>query len=495
MPYRRLPNTDQARVRALKAAVEKGDVYNVRDLAISLKTLFEARNFLLKFEAAQIYYTQCYDNQSRASRKHQANVRMARLYISHFVQVLNLAVLRDEIKSVHKELYDLPEANVVPDLLSEAALVEWGRKIIEGEQRRTSQGGIPIYNPTIARVKVHYDIFLDSYERQKSYQSATNRSLDELASMRDRADELILDIWNQVETKFQEVNPNEARLEKCRDYGLGILLPLQRKSKRRKRIVMLIDTHSHLFLEEFSDDLPQVMERARQAGVSRIYMPNIDSTTIEPMLSVCADYPDFCYPMIGLHPTSVNESYRQELSIVRERLEAPNNFVAIGEIGLDLYWDKTFLNEQLYVFEKQIEWALEYKLPIVVHSREAFDYIYKVMEPYKNTALTGIFHSFTGNAEEAARLLEFGGFMLGINGVVTFKKSSLPDTLLTVPLERIVLETDSPYLTPAPNRGKRNESANVRDTFLKLVEIYRTTPEHLSQATSENALKVFGMVK
>ena len=191
---------------------------------------------------------------------------------------------------------------------------------------------------------------------------------------------------------------------------------------------MLIDTHSHLFLEEFSDDLPQVMERARQAGVSRIYMPNIDSTTIEPMLSVCADYPDFCYPMIGLHPTSVNESYRQELSIVRERLEAPNNFVAIGEIGLDLYWDKTFLNEQLYVFEKQIEWALEYKLPIVVHSREAFDYIYKVMEPYKNTALTGIFHSFTGNAEEAARLLEFGGFMLGINGVVTFKKSSLPDT-------------------------------------------------------------------
>ena len=197
---------------------------------------------------------------------------------------------------------------------------------------------------------------------------------------------------------------------------------------------MLIDTHSHLFLEEFSDDLPQVMERARQAGVSRIYMPNIDSTTIESMLSVCADYPDFCYPMIGLHPTSVNESYRQELSIVRERLEAPNNFVAIGEIGLDLYWDKTFLNEQLYVFEKQIEWALEYKLPIVIHSREAFDYIYKVMEPYKNTALTGIFHSFTGNAEEAARLLEFGGFMLGINGVVTFKKSSLPDTLLTVPL-------------------------------------------------------------
>lgn len=220
MPYRRLPNTDQARVRALKAAVEKGDMYNVRDLAISLKTLSEARNFLRKFEAAQIYYTQCYENQARASRKHQSNVKTARLYISHFIQVLNLAVLRDEIKVAHKDLYGLPEANVVPDLLSETALAEWGRKIIEGEKKRTAQGGIPIYNPTIARVKVHYDIFVDSYERQKNYQALTNRSLDALAAMRDRADELILDIWNQVEARYQNITPNEVRLEKCRDYGL-----------------------------------------------------------------------------------------------------------------------------------------------------------------------------------------------------------------------------------------------------------------------------------
>lgn len=220
MPYRRLPNTDQARVRALKSAVEKGDMYNVRDLAITLKTLFEARNFLHRFEAAQIYYTQCYDNQARASRKHQGNVKIARLYISHFIQVLNLAVLRDEIKPAHKALYGLPESNTVPDLLSEPAMVEWGRKIIDGEKRRTAQGGIPIYNPTIARVKVHYDIFLDSYERQKNYQALTTRSLDELASMRDRADELILDIWNQVEAKYQDVTPNEVRLDKCRDYGL-----------------------------------------------------------------------------------------------------------------------------------------------------------------------------------------------------------------------------------------------------------------------------------
>ena len=258
---------------------------------------------------------------------------------------------------------------------------------------------------------------------------------------------------------------------------------------------MLIDTHSHLFLEEFSDDLPQVMERARQAGVSRIYMPNIDSTTIESMLSVCADYPDFCYPMIGLHPTSVNESYRQELSIVRERLEAPNNFVAIGEIGLDLYWDKTFLNEQLYVFEKQIEWALEYKLPIVIHSREAFDYIYDILKPYKTSSLRGIFHSFTGTREEAFRMLEFSNFFIGINGVVTFKKSGLPEVLQNIPLERIVLETDSPYLTPVPNRGKRNESANVKDTLLKVAEIYGNSPEEIGRITSENALKVFGMLK
>lgn len=258
---------------------------------------------------------------------------------------------------------------------------------------------------------------------------------------------------------------------------------------------MLIDTHSHLFLEEFSDDLPQVMERARQVGISHIFMPNIDSTTIEPMLSVCADYPDLCYPMIGLHPTSVNESYEQELAIVRKHLSASHPFAAIGEIGLDLYWDKTYLKEQLYVFEKQIEWALEYNLPIVIHSREAFDHIYKVLEPYKNSPLTGIFHSFTGTSEEAAKLLEFDGFMLGINGVVTFKKSTLPEVLKSVPLERIVLETDSPYLTPVPNRGKRNESANVKDSFLKVVEIYQMNPEQVEKVTSQSALKVFGMIK
>ena len=258
---------------------------------------------------------------------------------------------------------------------------------------------------------------------------------------------------------------------------------------------MLVDSHSHLFLEEFADDLPQVMQRAREAGVTHIFMPNIDSTTIESMLSVCAAYKEFCFPMIGLHPTSVNKNYKKELDIVAGQLASSNGYVAIGEIGLDLYWDKTFLREQLLAFEKQVEWALEYHLPIVIHTREAFDYIYKVLQPYKETGLTGIFHSFTGTSEEAAKLLDFPGFMIGINGVVTFKKSQLPEVLKDVPLARIVLETDSPYLTPVPNRGKRNESARLKDTLIKVAEIYRESPEVVAEATSENALKVFGMGK
>ena len=258
---------------------------------------------------------------------------------------------------------------------------------------------------------------------------------------------------------------------------------------------MLVDSHSHLFLEEFSGDLPQVMQRAHDAGVTHIFMPNIDSTTIGPLLSVCNTYKGFCFPMIGLHPTSVNESYEKELDTVAHQLAPFNEYVAIGEIGLDLYWDKTFLKEQLIVFEKQIEWALEYHLPIVVHCREAFEYIYKVLEPYKKSGLKGIFHSFTGTSEEAEKLLEFPDFMLGINGVVTFKKSQLADVLKGIPLTRIVLETDSPYLTPVPNRGKRNESAYIKDTLIKVAEVYEKMPERVAEATSENALKVFGMLK
>ncbi|RHL09591.1 MULTISPECIES: TatD family hydrolase [Bacteroides] len=257
----------------------------------------------------------------------------------------------------------------------------------------------------------------------------------------------------------------------------------------------LIDTHSHLFLEEFSEDLPQVIDRARSEGVTHIFMPNIDSTTIGSMLSVCNTYKGYCFPMIGLHPTSVNAGYEKELEIVTRELKSSNEYIAIGEVGIDLYWDKTFLKEQQIALDKQINWALEYDLPVVIHCRDAFDYIYKVLEPYKNTSLKGIFHSFTGTDEEAARILEFSGFLIGINGVVTFKKSHLPEVLTKISLEKIVLETDSPYLTPVPNRGKRNESAYVKDTLMKVSEIYRMSPEAVGSVTSENALKVFGMLK
>lgn len=257
----------------------------------------------------------------------------------------------------------------------------------------------------------------------------------------------------------------------------------------------LVDSHSHLFLEEFAEDLPQVIARAQAAGVTHIFMPNIDSTTIEPMLRVCAQYPGYCFPMMGLHPTSVDADYEKELEIVARQLTQPNEFVAIGEIGVDLYWDTTYVEEQLLVFRQQIEWALEYDLPIVIHCRDAFDYIYKVMEAYKSAPLRGIFHSFTGSAAEAARILEFPGFYIGINGVVTFKKSTLPRVLQEVPLERIVLETDSPYLTPVPNRGKRNESANVKDTLAKIAEIYCQPPGEVASVTTGNSLKVFGILK
>lgn len=257
----------------------------------------------------------------------------------------------------------------------------------------------------------------------------------------------------------------------------------------------LIDTHSHLFLEEFSEDLPQVIERARSAGITHIFMPNIDSTTIDSMLSVCNTYNDYCFPMIGLHPTSVNADYEKELEIVARELKSFNKYIAIGEVGMDLYWDKTFLKEQQIVLDKQINWALEYDLSVVIHCRDAFGYIYNVLEPYKNTSLKGVFHSFTGTDDEAARILEFSGFLIGINGVVTFKKSRLPEVLTKIPLEKIVLETDSPYLTPVPNRGKRNESAYVKDTLMKVSDIYRMSPEAVGRVTSENALKVFGMLK
>ena len=259
-------------------------------------------------------------------------------------------------------------------------------------------------------------------------------------------------------------------------------------------MVALIDTHTHLFAEEFDEDRELAIIRATEAGVTRLFMPNIDDTSVEAMLALCNSH-DGCYPMIGFHPTSVDENWKERLGTVEKWLRSEQVFYGIGEVGMDLYWDKTFKKEQMEVLDIQVKWALEYDLPLIIHCREAYPELLEVLEPYRKTSLTGIFHSFTGTSEEAAKLLEFEGFMLGINGVVTFKKSTLPEALTTVPLERIVLETDSPYLAPVPNRGKRNESANVRDTLMKVADIYQRDPEYVAQVTSVNALKVFGIRK
>lgn len=258
---------------------------------------------------------------------------------------------------------------------------------------------------------------------------------------------------------------------------------------------MLIDTHSHLFLEEFAEDLEAVIERAQIAGVSHIFMPNIDSTTIESLLGVCSRYENYCFPMIGLHPTSVNENYHSELDVVLRELKSDKKYVAIGEVGMDLYWDKTYEKEQAAVLSKQLVWALDFDLPVVIHCRDAFDSICEVLRKFSGSSLRGIFHSFTGTAAEAMYLMEHFDFLLGINGIVTFKKSTIPDVLKVIPLEKIVLETDSPYLAPVPCRGRRNESANVKYVLLKVAENYGKTPEEVAKITSESALKVFGMLK
>lgn len=255
-------------------------------------------------------------------------------------------------------------------------------------------------------------------------------------------------------------------------------------------MLAFVDTHTHLYTEEFDADRELAVIRAKQAGVTRLFMPNIDDTTVDAMLSLCRSH-EGCYPMIGFHPTSVGADWKRRLESVKHWLDSLQAFYGIGEVGLDLYWDKTYRMEQMEAFEVQIGWALDRDLPLVVHCREAYPELFEVLAPYKGTGLRGIFHSFTGTEEEADRLLEHPGFMLGINGVVTFKKSTLPVALLRAPLDRIVLETDSPYLAPVPYRGKRNESAYLVSVAEKLSEIYSVPLETIARTTTENACRLF----
>ena len=254
----------------------------------------------------------------------------------------------------------------------------------------------------------------------------------------------------------------------------------------------MIDTHSHIYEPPFNADRDEVIQRARQAGVEYIFLPNINAGSIAPMLDMCQRYPGYCFPMLGLHPEDIEENYKQVLADMKAMLEEPDHpYIAIGEVGLDYYWDKSKVKEQDEVFRTQIEWAIEYHLPLMIHSRSSHRQLVTAISEYKDEALSGVFHCFGGSTEEAQELLQFPGFALGIGGVVTYKNSSLPEVLTTVPMERIVLETDSPYLTPVPYRGKRNESAYVVEVLRKVAHIYNVSEQEAEDITNSNAKRIF----
>ena len=251
---------------------------------------------------------------------------------------------------------------------------------------------------------------------------------------------------------------------------------------------MLIDTHCHLYLEDYKFDIEEVVNRAAISGVERFYLPAVDSTTTNAMLELEAKYPDKILSMIGLHPCSVKDNYENELELVYGWLSR-RKFAAIGEIGLDFFWDKTFVKEQYEVFEKQIELAITYNLPIVIHTRIAMQETIDVVKKYKGQ-VKGIFHCFGGTLEEANQVIDLG-FYLGIGGVVTYKKSGLADVIKQIDLRHIVLETDAPYLTPVPFRGKRNESSYLSYIVEKIAEVKEITVEEVAEITTANALKIF----
>lgn len=254
----------------------------------------------------------------------------------------------------------------------------------------------------------------------------------------------------------------------------------------------MIDTHSHIYLSEFKEDLDSVVERAVAAGVDKILLPNIDSSTMDDLACCVSRFPSVCYPMTGLHPTSVNASYKKELEIVRKSLEGENRFIAVGEIGLDLYWDKTFLKEQMAAFDEQISMAIENGLPVVIHCRDAFDEMFEVLAGYRdNAGFSGVVHSFSGTQKDIDEIMSYRNLYIGINGTVTFKKSHLPELLRNVPVERLLPETDSPYLTPVPYRGRRNESSYVIYVLDRLSEIYQIDKESMAYILTENANRLF----
>lgn len=252
----------------------------------------------------------------------------------------------------------------------------------------------------------------------------------------------------------------------------------------------MIDTHAHLYSDQLLPDIEGVIQRARSSGVERILLPNIDASTIETMMQLASTYPDEMVPMIGLHPTSVSQSFKEELEVMQGWL-GKADFCAIGEIGIDLYWDKTFLVEQTEAFETQLQWAIDAQLPIVIHARDSFPEIICSLEKFKSSQLTGVFHSFTGGIDEVEKIEKLGDFMFGINGIVTFKNSTLSEVIPSIGLDRLLLETDAPYLAPTPYRGKRNESAYLGLIKNKIADILDLSPEEVDKRTTQNAIKKF----
>ena len=251
----------------------------------------------------------------------------------------------------------------------------------------------------------------------------------------------------------------------------------------------MIDTHCHLYAEELLGDLELIMERADKVGVNKFYLPAIDSSTHDAMMKLEENFAGRCFSMIGLHPCSVKENYVNELDVINQLLRQ-RVFAAIGETGLDFYWDTSFKKEQYLALEQQIALALEYELPLILHTRNAMQETIDIIKNYSSTSLRGIFHCFGGSADEATQIIECG-FLLGIGGVVTYKKSGLAEVLKNIDMENIVLETDAPYLPPVPYRGKRNESSYIIEVAKKLAEIKNITLEEVERITTLNAEKIF----
>lgn len=254
---------------------------------------------------------------------------------------------------------------------------------------------------------------------------------------------------------------------------------------------MYIDTHTHIYLDQFKDDITEVMNRAKEAQVDKMLLPNVDSRTIESMMEISDRYSN-CLPMPGLHPCSVKQDYRDELSIV-EKMLIKDNYIAVGEIGIDLYWDKTYQLEQIEAYKLQINWAKDHKIPFVIHSRDSLDLTISIVEELQDGNLKGIFHCFNGTNEEAQRIKDVG-FLMGIGGVVTFKNAGVDKVVKNIELEHLVLETDAPYLTPTPFRKHRNEPSYIPVIAKKIADLHEIEIEEVARVTTENASKIFNLL-